>query len=124
MDPHRLCQRQKQIDYGKNTLGYERYIEMVPRYKRTKSHPRTPDIRQVCSKRSWDGQIRKWRRLLHEYDPPKGEDEEDSDQVFVPTRDLDNVRGSHPGDDMIDMQSDYVEDTDMKIYDGWSDEEC
>jgi histone RNA hairpin-binding protein len=31
-DPHRLCQRQKQIDYGKNTLGYERYTEAIPRY--------------------------------------------------------------------------------------------
>lgn len=123
-DPHRLCQRQKQIDYGKNTLGYERYTEMVPRYQRTKVHPRTPDIRQVCSKRSWDGQIRKWRRLLHEYDPPKGEDDEDPDQMFVPTREHDGIRGSAADDCMMDVQSELVEDADLKIYDGWSDEEC
>lgn len=94
---------------------------------RTKAHPRTPDIRQVCSKRSWDGQIRKWRRLLHEYDPPKGEDEEDPDQLFVPTRRHDSLKGSTTDDSIMDTQSEgdkLVEDADLKIYDGWSDEEC
>jgi histone RNA hairpin-binding protein len=39
-------------------------------------HPQTPDIKQVCSKRSWDGQVKKWRRRLHEFDPPASENEE------------------------------------------------
>jgi histone RNA hairpin-binding protein len=30
-DAHRIQQRQKQIDFGKNTLGYQRYCENVPR---------------------------------------------------------------------------------------------
>jgi len=32
--------------------------------------PITPDVRQVCSKRAFDGQVKKWRRMLHAYDPP------------------------------------------------------
>ena len=31
--------------------------------------PMTPDVRQSCSKRAFDGQVRKWRRMLHEWDP-------------------------------------------------------
>lgn len=31
--------------------------------------PRTPDKHVNCSKRSFDGQLRKWRRQLHAYDP-------------------------------------------------------
>lgn len=30
-DYHRLAQRQKQIDFGKNTVGYERFIQTVPK---------------------------------------------------------------------------------------------
>lgn len=43
---------------------------MPIRWKRTKQHPKTPNKYQQCSKRSWDGQIRKWRRMLHAFDPP------------------------------------------------------
>ena len=30
-DPHRISQRQKQIDMGKNTLGYEMFTKYVSR---------------------------------------------------------------------------------------------
>jgi len=68
-DPHRLSQRQKQVTYGYRTLGYLRYRLLVPRDKRRQEHPRTPRKEQVCSKRSWDGQVKKWRRELHKWDP-------------------------------------------------------
>eukprot|EP01018_Ginkgo_biloba_P009315 Gb_30655 [translate_table: standard] len=82
-DAHKVSQRQKQIDYGKNTLGYEQYVELVPRNQRKRCHPQTPDIKQVCSKRSWDGQVKKWRRLLHEFDPPVNEDDENPELFSV-----------------------------------------
>lgn len=67
----KLASRQKQIEYGKNTTGYSLYTSQVPRNQRKRGgdHPWTPNKFQICSKRSWDGQVRKWRRALHKFDP-------------------------------------------------------
>ena len=55
-DQHKVSQRGKQIGYGKNTVGYARYRELVPKDKRTRAHPRTPDHTvKWPSKRSFDG---------------------------------------------------------------------
>jgi hypothetical protein len=50
-----------------------------PRDKRRALHgglvpvdPMTPDIHAACSKRAFDGQVRKWRRMLHAWDPEEG----------------------------------------------------
>ena len=74
-DPRRLSQRRKEIAYGKNTLGYERYLRMVPKEKRRhpRDHPPTPDPTRKYSKRQFDGIVRAWRRKLHDWDPPKAE---------------------------------------------------
>ena len=80
----RLSQRRKQIDLGKRTTGYLRYIAAVPRRERQDGHPRTPQPGKSCSKRSWDGQVRKWRRELHKWDPEgqgKGEEEGEGSEL-------------------------------------------
>ncbi|EDX15868.1 GD15074 [Drosophila simulans] len=69
-DPAILSRRQKQIDYGKNTAAYERYVEMVPKAERTRDHPRTPNKHGKYSRRAFDGLVKIWRKSLHIYDPP------------------------------------------------------
>uniref|UniRef100_A0A182QLG1 Histone RNA hairpin-binding protein RNA-binding domain-containing protein n=1 Tax=Anopheles farauti TaxID=69004 RepID=A0A182QLG1_9DIPT len=64
-----LARRQKQIDYGKNTLGYENYIQQVPKHARTNEHPRTPQKHMKYSRRAWDGLVKIWRKQLHCFDP-------------------------------------------------------
>jgi len=65
----RVKARQRQIEIGKNTLGYQRYTEKVPREKRRWNHPVTPDARVQQSKRRFAGAVSAWRRKLYEWDP-------------------------------------------------------
>lgn len=78
-DPLVLQRRQKQIDYGKNTVGYSNYTMIVPIDQRTKDHPKTPDKFTKYSRRSWDTLIKMWRKKLHEYDTNAGTPEEHSE---------------------------------------------
>jgi len=98
-DQHRIAQRQKQIDYGKNTLGYQEYCKAVPREKRKPgTDPQTPDIHLKISKRGFDGLVKIWRRGLHEFDPTKKDDEIEidlddieADQDFLAGKSMENV---------------------------------
>ncbi|RNF23306.1 uncharacterized protein Tco025E_02833 [Trypanosoma conorhini] len=72
----RLKQRQRQVQYGKETVGYSNYLRAVPsrcdREFRNPMHPMTPRPEYDCSKRTFDRYLNIWRRQLHlwdDYDP-------------------------------------------------------
>jgi len=75
-DKQRVATRLKNIAYGYNTRGYDRYMDMVPKNRRKgyQEHPRTPDPYDKVSRRCWEGRVKVWRKALHVFDPPEGED--------------------------------------------------
>jgi hypothetical protein len=73
-DLHKVAQRTKQLEHGRNTLAYDRYLRLVPRRRRDRDDPthlRTPNPKEPSvSKRQFDGRVRDWRRKLHEFWDP------------------------------------------------------
>jgi len=60
-----LNRREKQIAYGKNTVDYDRYTELVTRPDRKDRMPRTPNKNKKYSRRQWDGLVKNWKQQIH-----------------------------------------------------------
>jgi len=63
-----ISRREKQIEYGKSTPAYERYITQVPKEARTAKMPRTPEKTRKYSRRQFDGMVKIWKIRIHEWD--------------------------------------------------------
>ncbi|EFO17656.1 hypothetical protein LOAG_10843 [Loa loa] len=66
-DETTLLRRSKEIEKAKEKPVYAKYLAKVPRHARTKNMPKTPNKYIQYSRRSWDKQMRLWKRRLYEW---------------------------------------------------------
>ena len=64
----RMWQRERQVALGTRTLGFKVWERMKATNMPAHVDCTIPRASQPCSKRSWDGQMRRWRQQIHEYD--------------------------------------------------------
>ena len=60
---HKIVQRRKAIEKGKNTIGYDEYCSRVPRekrHKRSMETPSTPDYTLDIPNKKWNGMVKAW----------------------------------------------------------------
>ena len=84
-------QRDKQVRFGKNTVGYRCYVALVPKRHREENnqdHPHTPTTHLEYSKRGWDATLTQWRRTLHVWDHMESEVAKMTGSVWIPGWDL------------------------------------
>lgn len=75
-DQATLDRRTRELERAKEKPVYTRYVEEVPRHKRVKGvHPKTPNKHINFSRRSWDTQVRSWKKSLYQW---AGEEPSDS----------------------------------------------
>jgi len=78
-----LNRRQKQINYGKNTLDYDKYVKKVPREFRKDMMPRTPNKSMKFTRRQWDGIVKNWKQMIHTTVEALEKNERDSDDTLL-----------------------------------------
>ena len=71
----RAAQRQKQVQYGLQTEGYEEYKKRYPAPR--PDDPATPDPFARTPRKEFMYQLKAWRRFLHDFDKPKPEEPAD-----------------------------------------------
>ncbi|CEF62760.1 Histone RNA hairpin-binding protein [Strongyloides ratti] len=67
-DPEVLARRSRDIERAKEKSVYVEYLEAIPKYERVKGiHPKTPNKFINYSRRSWDAQMKLWKRSLYDF---------------------------------------------------------
>ncbi|CAK9299043.1 unnamed protein product [Gordionus sp. m RMFG-2023] len=91
-----LLIRQKQIDYGYGTSIYKIYRSKVSKKKRLQHHPTTPNKFKKHSRRSWDAQIKLWKKHIHNWDDPNYEGWNDTSSNSCNASDISLTTTSSP----------------------------